>query len=67
MNNDFPRKKNPDGEDVLCAAVPTVLSGCLRHFLLSVCLFGGKDSTVLLHLTADVARGRSDRFLCIIH
>lgn len=40
----------------------TVLSGCLRHFHLFVCLSGGKDSTVLLHLTADVARRKKRRF-----
>lgn len=40
----------------------TVLSGCLTFSSVCLSFSGGKDSTVLLHLTADVARRKKRRF-----
>ena len=46
-----------------CLRPLIVLSGCLKPSLLSVCLFPeGKDSTVLFHLVAEVARRRKHNF-----
>ncbi|EEZ6118739.1 phosphoadenosine phosphosulfate reductase family protein, partial [Escherichia coli O73] len=60
MKSEIPKIKT--GENVLSAAMHRIK--WLFDIFPSVCLSfsGGKDSTVLFHLVADVARRRKRRF-----
>ncbi|HFG4119997.1 TPA: phosphoadenosine phosphosulfate reductase family protein, partial [Escherichia coli] len=62
MSDTFLTEKILTGENVLRAATARI--EWIFETFPSVCLSfsGGKDSTVLLHLTADVARRKKRRF-----
>ncbi|EOT7644529.1 phosphoadenosine phosphosulfate reductase family protein, partial [Escherichia coli] len=62
MNDNFFTEKVLTGENVLRAAIARI--EWIFETFPSVCLSfsGGKDSTVLFHLLADVARRKKRRF-----
>ena len=62
MNDNFLTEKVLTGENVLRAAIARI--EWIFEIFPSVCLSfsGGKDSTVLFHLVADVARRKRRRF-----
>lgn len=62
MNDNFLTEKVLTGENVLRAAIARI--EWIFETFPSVCLSfsGGKDSTVLFHLVADVARRKRRRF-----
>lgn len=61
MNDNLLTEKVLTGENVLRAAIARI-EWILKHFHQFVSFSGGKDSTVLFHLLADVARRKKRRF-----